>query len=66
MESFQSVNKILIGDQHIAELFRGAGKVFVVCDPFIVQSNTIRYVTDELEQLKIRYEVFSRQWADNS
>lgn len=59
MESFQSVNKILIGDQHIAELFRGAGKVFVVCDPFIVQSDTIRYVTDELEQLKIQYEVFS-------
>lgn len=58
MPVFQSVSKIYIGPDHGSELFEKAKRVLIICDPFIVQSNKLGYVTDRLDAMGVSYEVF--------
>ncbi len=56
---YRGGKKILIGGGHIEQEFTGSRHVFIVCDPFIERSGTVRYLTDRLERIKVAYTVYS-------
>lgn len=59
MDIFKGARKVLMGSGKLRELFEGAKKVFVVCDPFIEESGTVKYITDVLDELGVSYDVYS-------
>ena len=59
MEKYSSITKIYMGRDALGPAIGQAQKVFVVCDPFMVSSGMIGYVTDFLGAHEIAYEVFS-------
>ena len=66
METFKGARKVLIGSSKIDDLFSGARKVFVVCDPFLNESGTVKYLTDRLDNMNIAYDVYSDIQPDPS
>ena len=50
---YRGGKKILIGGGHIEQEFTGSRHVFIVCDPFIERSGTVRYLTDRLDRIKV-------------
>lgn len=59
MSKFQSGGRILMGGNMLGQVLDRSSKVFVICDPFLVESGGISYITDELNSMGVSYEVFS-------
>ncbi len=59
MEMFRGGRKILIGDHRLNDVLSGYKKVFLVCDPFLVENKGYTYISDRLEKLGIEYELYS-------
>ncbi len=56
--------KILISIENLQEVFEGSKAVFVVCDPFIVESGKIEYLTKYFDKFGIDYAVYSNVVSD--
>ncbi|WP_027623192.1 1-propanol dehydrogenase PduQ [Clostridium lundense] len=60
MNEFKVIPKIYFGQgsiEHLCDI--NASKVFIVTDPFIVQSNMILKITEKLDKSGITYKIFS-------
>ena len=66
MDVFKGARKVLMGSASLKALFGEAKKVFVVCDPFIEESGTVKYVTDILTEMGVSYDVYSNIQPDPS
>lgn len=64
MGRFVCGSKILISIEQLEEVLGGSKVVFVVCDPFIVESDKISYLTKYFDKLGIKYSVYSNVVPD--
>lgn len=59
MDTFKGARKILIGSSQINEIFRKYKRIFIVCDPYMVESQKTTYLTDRLNELRAEYYIYS-------
>ena len=64
MKKFSSITTIYMGKEALAEAVGGARRVFIVCDPFMVSSGKVSYVTAYLQGTGAEYDIFSDVQAD--
>ena len=65
MKEFSMRTKIYMGESSIEAIKEiPMNRVFIICDPFMVQSKKIELVTDILEEKNIPFEVFSEVVPD--
>lgn len=64
MSIFNGTRKIIIGGIHQADEFENCRHAFIVCDPFLKESNATTYLTEKLEELGVEYTVYSDVMPD--
>ncbi len=64
MKVFRGGKTIYIGQGHTTEIFRDSKRVFVICDPFLKETGKIKYLTDDLDNLSIAYEIYAEIGPD--
>ncbi|WP_319792514.1 hypothetical protein [Companilactobacillus paralimentarius] len=61
MNKFSMKTEIISGNNSISELSNMPIKnALVVCDPFMVKSGKISAVTDALDKLDVKYDIFPK------
>lgn len=58
--------KILIGVDKLSTVIKDSKRVFVMCDPFIVETNKTMYLTDQFHKMGIEYKIYSKVEPDPS
>jgi alcohol dehydrogenase class IV len=58
MNIFKGAKKVLLGNGQLPGVLVNAKKVFVVCDPFLLEGKKYSYVSDVLDELNIDYDVY--------
>ena len=66
MNNFKGGKRVLIGDAELDSIFDGINKVFLVCDPFLAETGKYAYISDRLDNLGVKYEVYSEVTPDPS
>lgn len=66
MSVFKGARGIYMGADELDQLFDGKERIFIVCDPFIVDSGMDKYLTEKLEQMGKDYMVYSKVAPDPS
>ena len=66
MNTFKGGRKILIGSSQINEIFRNFERIFVVSDPYMVESKKTSYLTDRFNEVGAEYSIYSNIKPDPS
>lgn len=66
MNKFICGAKILLGIDQLSAVIKDSKKVFVMCDPFIVETNKTVYLTEQFHKLGIEYTIYSNVAPDPS
>lgn len=64
MENFYLKTRIYMGKEGLEEVLNGMKRALIVTDSFMQESGMVTYLTEPLEQRKIRYKIFSEVKPD--